>query len=134
MRVCIHRGTHEIGGTCIEIEAQYKRIILDIGLPLESELADAPLPPVSGFTESDPSLLGIFISHLHMDHYGLASKVREEIPILIGLAAQRILQAAESFIPDTAGFHKTIEIKDRTPDQSQSFGVVKQLDEFTLNL
>jgi ribonuclease J len=34
MRVCIHRGTHEIGGTCIEIEAQHKRIVLDIGLPV----------------------------------------------------------------------------------------------------
>jgi len=34
MRFCIHRGTHEIGGTCVEIEAQGKRIVLDIGLPL----------------------------------------------------------------------------------------------------
>jgi ribonuclease J len=33
MRVCIHRGAHEIGGTCIEIEAQGKRLVLDIGPP-----------------------------------------------------------------------------------------------------
>ena len=25
MRVCIHRGTKEIGGTCIEVEASGKR-------------------------------------------------------------------------------------------------------------
>ena len=31
MRVRIHRGTQEIGGTCIEIEAQGKRIALDVG-------------------------------------------------------------------------------------------------------
>ena len=115
MRVCIHRGTHEIGGTCIEIEAQHKRIILDIGLPLESELADVPLPPVSGLTEFDPSLLGIFISHSHMDHYGLAPKVLQEIPVLLGSSMQRMLEAAGHFIPGTAVFHKTIEIKDRTP-------------------
>lgn len=59
MRLCIHRGTHEIGGTCIEIEAQGKRIILDIGLPLDAEAVDTPLPSVSGFLNPDPSLLGI---------------------------------------------------------------------------
>jgi ribonuclease J len=115
MQVCIHRGTHEIGGTCIEIEAQHKRIILDIGLPLDAELYDVPLPPVPGLTEPDPSLLGIFISHLHMDHYGLAPLVSKEIPIIIGSATQRILQAAGNFLPNTVSFQKTIEIKDKTP-------------------
>ena len=69
MRVRIHRGTHEIGGTCIEVEASGKRIVLDIGLPLESELTEVPLPPVPGFTGPDPSLLGVYISHPHLDHY-----------------------------------------------------------------
>ena len=36
MRLRIHRGTKEIGGTCIEIEAQEKRIALDVGLPLDA--------------------------------------------------------------------------------------------------
>ena len=40
MRVCIHRGTREIGGTCIEIESQDKRIVLDIGVPLDVKDAD----------------------------------------------------------------------------------------------
>ena len=30
MRVRIHRGTREIGRTCIEVEAQWKRIALDV--------------------------------------------------------------------------------------------------------
>ena len=50
MRVCSHRGIHEIGGTCIEVEAQQKCIILDISLPMGSELSDVPLPPVSDRT------------------------------------------------------------------------------------
>ena len=48
MKVCIHRGTHQIGGTCVEIESQGKRIVLDVGLPLDAEPADMPLPPVPG--------------------------------------------------------------------------------------
>jgi len=115
MQVCIHRGTHQIGGTCVEIESQGKRIILDIGLPLDSELPDVPLPPVSGFTEFDPSLVGVFISHPHLDHYGLVPKLLPEIPILIGLAALRILTVAGKFVPGGVSFNNTIEIKDRTP-------------------
>lgn len=37
MRCRIHRGCHEIGGNCVEIESQGKRIVLDIGLPLKNE-------------------------------------------------------------------------------------------------
>ena len=36
MRLCVHRGTKEIGGTCIEVEAQGKRLVLDVGLPLDA--------------------------------------------------------------------------------------------------
>ena len=55
MRLRIHRGTKEIGGTCIEVEAKGMRLVLDVGLPL-----DAPddvgararlLPKISGFRE-----------------------------------------------------------------------------------
>ena len=36
MRIRIHWGTKEIGGTCIEAEARGKRIALDVGLPLDA--------------------------------------------------------------------------------------------------
>ena len=35
MRVTVHRGGHQIGGTCIEVASEGSRIILDAGLPLE---------------------------------------------------------------------------------------------------
>ena len=45
MRFCIHRGTHEIGGTCVELEAAGFRILLDLGLPLNVDDQDTvPLP------------------------------------------------------------------------------------------
>ena len=53
MRIRIHRGTQEIGGTCIEIEAQGKRVALDVGLPLDApdEAQESLLPQVRGFRE-----------------------------------------------------------------------------------
>ena len=41
MRVCIHRGTKQIGGTCVEMEASGSRIIVDLGLPLDAVEADS---------------------------------------------------------------------------------------------
>jgi ribonuclease J len=115
MRICIHRGTHQIGGTCVEIESQGKRIVLDVGLPLDSESPDVSLPQVSGFTKPDSSLMGIFISHPHLDHYGLAPKVNKGVPILIGTGALRIIKAASNFVPTESSFEYTIEIKDKKP-------------------
>jgi ribonuclease J len=37
LRVCIHRGADQVGGTCIELEAEDKRIVLDIGVPLDAD-------------------------------------------------------------------------------------------------
>ena len=115
MRVCIHRGTHEIGGTCVELESQGKRIVLDVGLPLDAEGPDAPLPAVPGFVDRDPSLLGVFISHPHLDHYGLAHRLPADTPILIGPAARRILEAASVFVPGDVSFRNVTDLKDRTP-------------------
>ena len=69
MRVCIHRGTQEVGGTCIEMESQGKRIVLDVGLPLEATDSIESLPRVEGFRERHESLLAVVISHPHLDHY-----------------------------------------------------------------
>ena len=115
MKVCIHRGTHQIGGTCVEIESQGKRVVLDIGLPLDTEPADVPLPPVPGFDRHDGSLLGVIISHPHMDHYGLAHRLPAGTPILIGQAAQRILEAASVFVPGEVRMDKTSPLQNGKP-------------------
>lgn len=36
MRVRIHRGAHEIGGNCIEVEEDGDRMVLDLGRPLSA--------------------------------------------------------------------------------------------------
>lgn len=98
MRVCIHRGTKEIGGNCVEIESQGKRIILDIGLPLKNESEDT-LPAISGLTSPDELLLGIFISHPHPDHYGLLEQISEPVPVYMGQASRRIIDVSAFFTP-----------------------------------
>ena len=67
MKVRIHRGTKEIGGTCIELAAGGDRIALDFGLPLDGDAADSRLvPEIAG-----DDLRAIVITHPHIDHYGL---------------------------------------------------------------
>ena len=36
MKLIIHRGTNEIGGSCVEFNNGRKRIIFDVGLPLNA--------------------------------------------------------------------------------------------------
>ena len=119
MRLCIHRGTKQIGGTCIEVESQGKRIALDVGLPLDApddeDARESLLPAVPGFRERDDSLLGVLISHPHQDHYGLARHIRPEVPVYIGQDAHNILKAASRYVPNGHAFADPRFIAHRQP-------------------
>jgi ribonuclease J len=116
MKVCIHRGTQEIGGTCVEIESQDKRLVLNVGLPLDASDPDCiPLHPIKGFDAPDESLLGVVISHPHQDHYGLAHRLPEATPFLIGKAAEAIHSAAVLFSPAGLKLKNVKHLVDRTP-------------------
>jgi ribonuclease J len=102
MKLTIHRGSKEIGGSCVEVEIQGQRLLLDLGLPLDAEGDPRQfLPKVSGLDGRDPSLLGILISHPHQDHFGLLAQIPADIPIGMGFAAHRILTAAAPFMKDS---------------------------------
>jgi ribonuclease J len=116
MKVCIHRGANQIGGSCFEVECGNRRIVLDIGLPLNVvSPEDEVLPNVPGFTSPDPSLLGVIISHPHQDHYGLVSRINKDIPIVIGAAAQRILQRASLFTGNEVHLSNVIYLINERP-------------------
>ena len=117
MRLRIHRGAKEIGGTCVEVEAAGRRLALDVGLPLDApdEAQERLLPDLPGFREPDPGLLGVVISHGHMDHYGLAAHIREDIPVWIGEAAHNILRAACPWVPNGHAFADPHFLADRQP-------------------
>jgi len=115
MKLCIHRGAAEIGGTCIEIKSQGAHLVLDAGLPLDVPPDDVELPPIPGFKEPDPSLLGVVISHPHQDHYGLAHLLPPETPFIIGRAAENVLAAAEVFSPGGIVLDRTLHMEHRVP-------------------
>ncbi|MGL1921249.1 MAG: MBL fold metallo-hydrolase [Hyphomicrobiales bacterium] len=109
MRVKIHRGTKEIGGSCIEVEAQGKRILLDLGLPLDRKSDDQSIyPKIDGLT-GDEDLLALILSHGHQDHWGLAHLAGKNLPVALGSATLRIFKAAEPFLPTPYVPFKTVE-------------------------
>ena len=98
--VCVHRGTREIGGTCIELACEGQRILLDLGLPLDAGDDDPVsfLPEIAGVQAADPSLLALVLSHGHADHWGLAAYT-SHLPIIAGAATRQMLRAAAPFVP-----------------------------------
>lgn len=83
MKYSIHGGKDEIGGNCIELEAGSKRLILDMGIPLMAENhAQIPLPPIVGLDKPSDDLLGVIVTHPHLDHYGLLHRIGEHIVLL----------------------------------------------------
>lgn len=95
MRLRIHHGAAQIGGNCVELASGQSRLLLDLGLPLQAGTHD--LPDVSGLVEADPNLLGVVLSHPHLDHYGLLPLALQTVPVWLGEGARRLLEAAAPF-------------------------------------
>lgn len=74
MKLTIHRGTHEIGGSCIELEAKNTRIVLDIGMPLVDERGEQfnfrPYKRLSG-----PELIKRRFSRMCLGSTGLTKQI-----------------------------------------------------------
>jgi ribonuclease J len=118
MKLTIHRGTHEIGGTCIEVSSKDSRIILDIGIPIVAQdgskfdfkkyekltgpelVSEKILPNVSGLyswdTKNKPPD-GLLISHSHGDHYGLVKYVRKDLRCYLSEGTKRIIELGHLF-------------------------------------
>jgi ribonuclease J len=94
MRLRIHHGAVQVGGNCIELEQDGKRILLDLGLPLDAE---ARMPATAGLIDHNPDLLGVVLSHPHLDHYGLLPLARADLPVWLGAEAIRLLQISAPF-------------------------------------
>ncbi len=116
MNFKIHRGTKEIGGSCVEIWTNTTKIIVDMGMPLVAsdgqefnfkqymklttkELVQKEiLPDIDGlYNNSTSKVDGILISHYHQDHHGFLSYADTSIPIFTGKATQSILEFSEGF-------------------------------------
>ncbi len=94
MKIVIHRGKNQIGGNIIEISTDRTRILLDVGRELDEEYVR--LPDIDGLFDR-PSFDAVFVSHYHGDHIGLAYYIDKRIPLYLGEASARIVQASDAY-------------------------------------
>ena len=89
----VHRGTHQIGGSCIEIvHPAGDRLILDAGRPLDAPEGATGLLPTS-LDRTKPAT--VLISHPHQDHYGLIDELPTDWPIWTGASAARLIEITD---------------------------------------
>ncbi|NDV24440.1 MBL fold metallo-hydrolase [Desulfovibrio sp. JC022] len=111
MKIIIHRGTNEIGGSCVEVENNGTRILLDAGSPLDDSPAFLP--------DSIDSFDGVFISHGHQDHYGLIEHLPDEVPLYIGDIAWKFMNSLRLFLEKPI-----LEVNNKTSlDAGKSYSV-----------
>ena len=91
MNIVVHRGTHQIGGSAIEISTASTRIMLDFGNELSLDEKYTPINlAIDGVTKGKPDCDGIVTSHYHMDHLGQLTSALSEIPIYMGELSKEI--------------------------------------------
>ena len=82
LTVTVHRGTQQIGGSCIELAiAGGERLILDAGRPLDAPRDAEGLLPAT-LNQSAPAT--VVFSHGHMDHWGLIGELPGAWPVWAG--------------------------------------------------
>ena len=93
MKLCIHRGTHQIGGIAAEISTASTRILIDMGdeLSLDPNFVSAPLN-IPGVTDGNGHCEAVLFTHYHGDHTGQMLRIRPEIPIYAGALAKDIMR------------------------------------------
>jgi ribonuclease J len=115
LKIIIHRGTKQIGGSCVEVSCGGDRILLDLGLPLPQPgeastridkvsvlelLHDGVLPTIAGvYRDSVPDVKAVILSHVHQDHTGLAGFVHPDIPVLATAGTWALTDSIVPFAP-----------------------------------
>ena len=146
MHLIIHRGTKEIGGSCVEVQSGGSRILIDFGMPLVDKNKDRfdsdsitgksveelkkekVLPSIRGLYKNEqPELDGILVSHCHMDHYGLLDFANSEIPIYISQGAKELIEVTNIFINRNVELKNTQTIKHEKPVVMKDFKITPYL-------
>jgi len=114
MRFQIHRGTREIGGSCVEIWTESTRLVVDFGMPLVNPdktqfnsraiknlsvtelLRKGILPDIKELYENKCNT-SLLLSHAHQDHFGLIKYVNKNCKIYLGRATQKLIEITSVF-------------------------------------
>lgn len=83
LALIIHRGTHEIGGSCVELRTAEAKILIDFGMPLDYDkrTPEEQEQVRRDATEWCKGVDALFLSHAHADHYGLFDLLPEGTPV-----------------------------------------------------
>lgn len=130
MKLIIHRGAKEIGGSCVELAAGSTRILLDLGMPLVNERKEPfdsksldsrsiaelinshVLPAVTGLYEGERSgINAILLSHAHQDHYGFLRYINPEIPVYMSRGVKILIEISDLFIPTKANLRNIVTLE-----------------------
>lgn len=101
MKLTIHRGANEIGGSCVELTTDGTRILLDLGMPLKGVAPE--------LSESIKTVDAVVISHPHEDHFGLIDRLPKTVPVYIGNLGLNIMKASRLF-REKASFENNFKI------------------------
>jgi len=85
MEILVHKGNHEIGGTCIQVTSGPNTILLDVGLPLSAASSQVDV--------SQLKVDAVLVSHPHQDHYGLMGRLPQGTPVYIGELGKNLIDA-----------------------------------------
>ena len=96
LTLTVHRGTREIGGSCIEVaHPSGARLVLDVGRPLDAEPgARNLLPPTLDLTRPTT----VVLSHSHQDHWGLLDEVPADWPVWASADTAELMAVAPELL------------------------------------
>jgi ribonuclease J len=148
MNITIHRGTHEIGGSCVEIENRDSRIVIDIGMPLLKDdgsrfdfkkynhltgpelVLKKILPDIKGCYDWDTDhkpIDGLLISHAHIDHFGFLNYLSKNIACYLGEGTRHLIGISNQFLNLNMKINKPVCFKNGIPFQVGSFKITPYL-------
>jgi len=123
MQVIIHRGARQVGGSCVEVSYRDSAILLDIGLPLDYDFSEnieshLPQPLFDKLRKDEKNIDAVILSHAHLDHYGLAGMLPNEVSVYCGEASAELISITGLMSPQ-----KTQPIRFKTFEAWKTFQV-----------
>ena len=84
MKITIHGGAREIGGSCIELKTENCKVALDYGTTFEE----------SSSNQFPEDFDAVIISHAHLDHSGQLLSLSKKNPVIVGSKITREVTVA----------------------------------------